>query len=552
MSASTFGCESKIEYSHFSLCEYSAAQYVSHLNEADFKDWFLAAKEDFRWRAVILFSSGLGMGEKIINLLIESYDSGNSGINYLALATEAAKEFKDVSLDLLKNLTDRILPSLNSAKFVTVFEGTKALLNIVPEASGYINELVKPLLESNRFSTRLAAVRLTIACSEKDIDLEKTHQIIQELLSEPVRPDLHFPILITPDSKQVAFTDETKRKCEPTEWIIRNEILLHGSQLLLKHRGDIDIANQTWIVISQDYLDFANRNILEKSLLTHIQEKLKIEKNNKDLDDYKVLLSKIYRDIYKKIIEFDKSDLSGGFLSAEPNLKRLKDTRKDRAADLVFLESILRVTQNSQEEFHKYSTPSHGELVSLGILFKGMGWWDIPHNQWTQLHDSPDYDVIDVILKGMITVLDINKNSLRSESLKVINDINRFLDLDFMQIESLLKSETMEDVTEVIYYLLKEVYQDKDSFLGLVNQIPKVPIEFKWERINNIQLSAQALVSAIQYPSLGISQNAALLIRYGAGGEEAIKLVKELAGVDEWEAFQKTLPDIWEKRSSEI
>ena len=542
--SSIFAQDSRIEYSHFSLCEYSAAQYVSCLNKNDFRKWLLEAKEDLIWHSVILFSSGLGMGEKIISVLTETHDE-NSWVHNRQLIIKVAREDKNISKSSLKGLVDRILQLLSSESPSKIFEGTEALLNLLPAASEYISMLAKNLLESSNHFTRMAALRLVIACESEDIDIGKANQIIQEILADPCQG--YYPD-ITPFGLRMPPNNEGKRICEPAEWHIRNEILLHGSQLLLQRQGGIKIAKQTWDILLEKTLTRSSQDVLHESLIRHIHEILKCDKSNEELNDYKLLNSQIGKEISRQLFELDRSSILGGFLQAESNLKKLQKIQKDRRADLIFLESILRVTQNHQENTNKYNLPSSREPVSLGILFKGMGWWGMPCNQWTQLNQSLNHEAIDTVISGMTAALSINKNSLRSEALDIIKNVHSFFKLDLAQIEDLLKSNSSQDTVDALYYLTDTVYANKDFYLGLVHQIPGVPIKFNWGCINQIQFSTQALINAIQHPSLGISQNAALLIKYGAGGEETKTRVKELAGVDAWSKFEATLPDILSSR----
>ncbi|MGB3693088.1 MAG: NACHT domain-containing protein [Spirulinaceae cyanobacterium] len=513
---STFGHKDRVSFVHLSLCEYAAGKYVSQLNDTALQNWLKEAKRDSRWKETICFASSLGMGEKVVRCLLDLNDSRDLDFPEIILALAVTIENKNIPAELLETLISRIQPQLESSEPDNIFEITVGLLSILPKASNLIGDLAKTLLENDNFHTRIAATRLILACKEENICLDKLTQLIKEILSNPI-PNMRLSFMIG---------DKGSKKYE---WDIRNEIIFSGCQLLLKKRQNIETHNQILLLISE--CSFIGAGIVDsvKELLSNsASTKLQTE----DAKEWISFLQKLTpSDSFPKKLKLE---------SPKDILRKLKISERARLADKTFLESIFRIVGVPQEhEKLKYSSVGI-ELVALGTLFKGMGLWHIPITAWNILSNCDDPEAVDTVLKGMIIALDIDQERLMAEASKVLNDIERFFSFDLNSVKSVLqKDEYSERFFETLDYLSREIYQDKKASLAMYRHLPKVPVIYKWHLVTNIRLSSKVLVRAFEHPSAAISQNAALLVKYGAGGEEAVRLARKLVGEEEWESFEK-------------
>lgn len=509
---SKYGHQKTISFVHLSLCEYAAAQYASTLKEVDLQTWIQEVRQDIKWRETICFTSGLGAGEKIVRHLLELDNPKDLNSKEALLAVAATAESRKISSELLEAVVNRIQPRLESFSPEITFEATNALLSMLPNASKSVSGIAESLLANTQFWTRIAAMRLALDCNEANINLDDLSQLIKEILSDPVIPDFRFLV--------------GGKRCKLSEWTIRNEVVFYGCKLLLKNQPNIETTNKILQFILQGYVSVKTGNSVRKVLREYLAEKLKTTEHQEDKKEWYSLLWKLTR----------PDNLFAEFKSAHNSLKELQRLEKVRYADQAFLEAIIRVTGIPSENKERRQ-PSEN-LVALGTLFKGMGWWEMATTAWDILAERTDPEALDITLKGMIVALNIDPQRLALEAFWVLEDINRFFSFDLVSIKAVLeRGEISEEYIQKLQYL-GEVYQDESASLGIYHQIPRVPVDFKWERVAHLQLPPGVLVHALEHPSQGICQSAALLIKFGAGGQEAIELAKSVVGENEWQAFE--------------
>jgi hypothetical protein len=515
---SKFGYQTIINFVHLSLCEYASSQYACQLGDADLQKWIYEVKQDIKWRETICFTSGLGAGEKIVRYLLELDHPVNLNSKEALLAVAATVESKKISSELLEAVVNRIQPRLESSSPEIIFEATHALLSMLPKASKLVAGIAESLLANSQFWTRIAAMRLALDCNEENINLDSLNQIIHDILSDKIIPEL--PLLF---SVKISKT----RRCKTHEWNIRNQVIFYGCQLLLKKQQNIEAANQVLQFISQGCLSVGTAISVRKFLNEYFIEKLKTIEHQEDKKQWFSLWWK-----------FSRPDKAFAELNSSQNtLRNIQKLEMARYADQAFLEAIIRVAGIHIE--NKERKQRSQDLVALGILYKGMGWRDMPTNAWDILGESSNAETLDVVLNGMIVALNIDAKNLVNEALWLLDDINRFFSFDLSPIKKVLqKEEISEEYLQKMEYL-GELYQDKTAFNAIYHQIPNVPVVFNWERVAYLQLSPEILVQALEHPSQGICKSAALLIKYGAGGDKAINLAKSIVGENEWQVWEE-------------
>jgi hypothetical protein len=506
------GGQKVINFVHLSLCEYAAGQYTSHLSEVLLKEWIQQVRQNSRWKEAICFAAGLGRGERIATYLLELDNSEDTTSPEALLAIKMAAEASEISPELLEALIERIQPRLKSSSPDIVFEATEALLLIANKGSNIIASITVSLLASTYSWTQVSAMSLALDCCEDSIDVSNLFEVIKKIIAESVVP------------KGSLFSGGSARKCSTSEWKIRNQVIVKGCQLLLKRQSNIETASEVLQLISQGSLNAETHILVEKLIHDYVSENLKSsEKQDKEK----------WVDFWQKLIRPNKF-----FAQLSPRNTLLEIERKERAklGDRVFLEAVLRLTGTPVTISE--SRQQAQEPVMLGILLKGMGWWNMPTTDWDLLGNGHDLEAIDTVLRGMIFILNIDSQKLATETVCVLENTNRFFSFDLASIKALLQSNTVSEEYLLALEQLQKIYEDERVAGSIFSQIPKVPVDFKWERAAQIQLPSTVLVQALEHPSIGIRWNAGLLIKHSAGGQEAIELAKSVIGEDGWQEFE--------------
>lgn len=182
--------------------------------------------------------------------------------------------------------------------------------------------------------------------------------------------------------------------------------------------------------------------------------------------------------------------------------ERIRDT------DQAILKAVLRATNSPP--FPQERPPK--ELVHLGVLIRGMGWGDLSESDWDIMSDRYDPEAVDTVFKGTIAVLGIDPQRLAAEAAWILEDIKRISSYDLDAIEAALKDT--ENNSQGFAWALEQIEKFLEEYEGssLLRKIPQVPVEPRWERAREVGLSPEVLERALEHPSEGIAQNAALLL----------------------------------------
>jgi hypothetical protein len=192
----------------------------------------------------------------------------------------------------------------------------------------------------------------------------------------------------------------------------------------------------------------------------------------------------------------------------EKLLTGLRERKRIRDADQSILEAVLRATNSPP--FPQERPPK--ELVHLGVLIRGMGWRDFPESDWDVMSDRYDPEAVEAVFKGMIAVLEIDPQRLAAEAAWILEEIKGISSYDLDAIEAALKDT--ENNSQGFAWALEQIEKFFKEYKGssLLGKIPQVPVEPRWERAREIELSPEVLERALEHPSEGIVQNTALLL----------------------------------------
>jgi hypothetical protein len=192
----------------------------------------------------------------------------------------------------------------------------------------------------------------------------------------------------------------------------------------------------------------------------------------------------------------------------EKLLTDLRRRERTRDADRAILEAVLRAIDSPS---FPQEQPSK-ELIHLGVFIQGMDWGNLPESDWDVMSDRYDLEAVDAVFKGMIAVLEIAPQRLAAEAAWVLEDNKRIPSYDLDAIEAALKDT--ENNSQGFAWALEQIAKFLEDYKGssLFGKIPQVPVERRWERAKEAQLSPKILERALEHPSEGIVQNAALLL----------------------------------------
>ena len=192
----------------------------------------------------------------------------------------------------------------------------------------------------------------------------------------------------------------------------------------------------------------------------------------------------------------------------EKLLTGLRERQRIRDADQAILEAVLRATNSPP--FSQERPPK--ELVNLGVLIRGMDWGDLSESDWDIMSDRYDPEAVEAVFKGMIAVLEIDPQILAAEAAWILEEIKGISSYDLDAIEAALKDT--EDNSQGFAWVLEQIEKFFKEYKGssLLGKIPQVPVEPRWERAREVELSPEVLERALEHPSEGIVQNAALLL----------------------------------------
>ena len=433
--------------------------------------------------------------------MLELNNTENTTSTDILVAANALKEVNNAPFELIEAVVNQLQIRLESSNSSVVLEAAKALLDLISQATDLIGNIAQSLYNHTQSWTRLAAIRLGLQCGENYVDLNILKEAIDECIAEPAK--IYSPFIIQQKLKNYGKYGRE----------FQNQVLLQGSQLLLKKYPTLETAKYIKEVISSKQLSSGIIGELEKTLEKHIFEQIKNDENKDYRKEWTILLRELRKD--------------KAFMNPQQLLMIARHRERQKYADKSFLEAVLRVTDNQSNL--SLSLQQKQELISLGVLFKGMGWWNFPIPDWDILSENKDLEAVDAVIKGTIVSLNIEHQKIAMEAKIVLEQIQFYEDLDI--IESALegkkiKSEHSSQTFDWAWDKMEEI--SNQNYISLFSKIPQVPADTEWERAREIDISPEHLVRALKHPSQVIYQNATLLLMNGVGGSEAINLIEEL------------------------
>lgn len=525
------GHQDAVTFVHPSLGEYAAGQYAaSCLSNQELYEWLEHVRRKPKWRETILLSAGSGAAERISSHLLELDNPEEPTSTEAVLAAAALAEVANPPPELLKKIADRLQQRLTSPIPFVAFEAAEAALGLAAQAPEIIGSIVQSLFRHPQLWTRTVATRLALACGEDYVDLSTLKEVLNDIIAEPASPHASgLPYVHAPKPG----------RCGRHGWEFQNWVVLNGFELLMRKQPALETIKQVKRLLKEGSFSSGTCESLSKLLAARYPENLKGGNQQEHVE--------LEQEILQEFVEFKKF-----FAGAPTPQKLLRDLRQRKQANQAFLEAVLRAT-NSTLVTLPQNQPSQ-ELVALGVLYKGMGWWGLAATAWGILSERHDLDAVDTVLRGAIAAMNIDPQKLALEAAWALEQIH-YHDLD--AVESALKGEIGNSKSgSWALEKLMEIYQDNRELGSLYHQLPQVPANPQWERAREVNLSPESLVRALKHPSKAIAQNATVLLMHGVGGAEAAGLVREAFREDNeqvlWAIAANIAPCIWGDEAAEI
>lgn len=518
------GYKAAIRFVHYSLCEYAAGQYASQLSDDELHIWLKDSLSRNSSQDVIYFASGLGAGNRIIQyLLSDSCDIQAASYLLMAKIISASDEISENNIEAV---IVGVVSELGSSDVGIVLEHVEILSKISPKGRNLVYKAVEPLLCSSLFWTRVGAVAVAASCCVDQDNIDLMVSTVNEVLLERKSNKGNA----TPLRKEKRRNREESLIFNPffpppsAESILSNQLIVSVCNGILDATADIDVVSQIADVVLSGSFTVNVSTALHKKLIARIQNAIREP-------DYCHILQ--WNALRLKVLKRNLNLVDHGLFPRSASFQKLIESKR---SDKIFLQSIIRVIEDSEVDVE---IEPFLNMTALGRLLWGMKIGIMIEKEWNSIGKSEDIESLDTVLKGMISLLAISPGRLLSEAKKALDDVERFFSYDLEEI----KTSLQKDAQGWRQHYETGIYKDKNCSTLLFSQVANLSTQVNWGDANALNLSPQGLVESFQHPSRCVWWNAALLVKYGAGGDEAIELAKECVGQEEWLKFESRKGD---------
>jgi hypothetical protein len=512
------GCDDVIIFVHPTICEYNAGLYARKMKADNFSRWLTEVNQNHVWRESILFASELGAVESIVHHLLQLDDREVVNSNEVLLAAKVLRRSIDPPVRLIEQVVDRLKNGLESPTQSIVFKTAETLLSLSLNAPELISTVSQPYLQHFQSWTRLAAITLSLGSgNECVVDVNDIEEQIDEIILEAEQ------------KKQCSSPSKNIFSLRPRIDNLKIQFLIKSFGFLLQEQPSLENCHRmkksfdlvVAVKTSDDLREIVSKKLIESSRTLE----------NKGTHSSKEVIQKELCKTSRRIL----SDLYGPMTfthfercisDAKVRLGKLKFERHNKSTDRLFLESILRVLEYSSISILPDNTPQH--FVLLGILTKGMGYWDTGIQEWEAIGQYPIPEVVDAVIEGAIVAMDLDRQKLATEAKVLLDRLERhfhYEDLD--EIESILADPDPIGTLDKFNKFKWACDRLPNTDLFLCRSIPQVPANPKWERVKSIDFSIPILIDALDHPSVIIKCNAYEILCQIIGEDRAIEIIRE-------------------------
>ncbi len=518
------GHDEAIVFIHPTIDEYAAAQYACGGSEEEFRQWLTAICKKNAWEGSISFANDLGKSEAMVRLLLNLEKQGMNQSEEMLL--RITQESTNLSPETVTRVISRFQAYLESSTCSIVFKVAERLVDLAPKSSSLVLSIARPYLEHSQSWTRLAAITLSLASGNEDVDIHELEEQIDKIISK-AEQDKESAILQSKEKSKQGMTKSAspiktfKVVVQIPCWMgiesFHKQVVTQGFRFLLKRNPTVENAHRVRTLFVKDLLSQDSKKALTSLML----ENLKTIENPGNANDQTIettrilsdLISEVFRSSLPHVPSLDALFLQQG--------QAIVARRRTNCGNRVFLEAILRVLEEAS------SSPSlkqSQDFPLLGVLIQGMCFWEFSNRDWEALGECQDLYSIDIVIKGAIAAMSLDRQRLRVEAQQLLLEQIRH-DRDLDEIEAELNVNGMS--TKAVERLLEI---EHNIFF---KRIPRVPANPQWERAKEINISMQALKQALDHPSAIIHCHAVLILAQKIGGVQTAEIMKSKGWDDE-------------------
>lgn len=369
-----------VAFVHRSLCEYAAGHHAAQFDDDDLRAWLTRVRRESRWREAVLLAAGsdTAAADRIATHLLQLDDPIDPTSTEAVLAAAALAEVPHREADTLGAVAGRLEQRLTSAMPSIAYEAAAAALGLASLAPDIIGPIAAPLVDHQQQWTRIAAVRLALACGDHYIDSDAVEAFVDDVVAD--RLEKPNPL----DLGQWWRLD--------TETDFLNDSVLHGLERLTRERLGIQMHDLVDRVISGHAVSIGTYG----AVLTLLRQ----------AGGYEDILAREGA----RIAEATRNLRSMGF-----------DRERMEQADRAFLNAVRRATGGGSS---RAPVGSQREPLALGALIHGMRWLKRPVYAWEVLAWRRDEGAVDSVLRSTIAALGIDARAVDEDAAWALENLD--------------------------------------------------------------------------------------------------------------------------------
>lgn len=222
-----------VTFMHLGFCEYAAAKHLETISQEEIKRWVVSTRGDARWKEVYLNAASLGLGQVIVETLLELDHPTPPDSNEAIFAAELAAIAENIDEIVLQKLLQHIMHRLTFGYPRRACDAAESLLPLARKYSHLIGSHLKPLLTHEDEWTRFAALALCLESGKEFVDLQELKEKYPDIL-----PQSRFPSLSRTASGKFCLSD----LCEPHD--LKMAIVSGATKILLAEGVNSDLLDR--------------------------------------------------------------------------------------------------------------------------------------------------------------------------------------------------------------------------------------------------------------------------------------------------------------------
>ncbi|WP_261305940.1 alpha/beta fold hydrolase [Paenibacillus andongensis] len=356
------GYEDAYTFIHLTFGEFTAARYLSSLEDSVKKQTVIETHRLSSWRETILLAGGLGSAGLIVETLLAVSTDPEGIFNDIVLAAAVLGETRSLP-DSNKKVTERLIDRISSPFPVLCYEAVEALKGIACQEGEWFISFIEPLLTHQQEWTRLAGHRLALAAGMHVYDANS----FLEWISNP------------PQEKRIKLLEV------PTGWLTWNETIVLGIRQLLESQ------------VGDDKLQLITEALVAAKLsMRSLREVIVIFKEYNRQD----LVSKINEKFSSKMPKIDFGKMDVAIINGE----------------LAIIRAAIKGIEQPQGTVARNE---NGSLIQISTLYHGMQLGECTLGDLQPVVEGIDSKAVETVVKGIMAAFEVQEDELYSEALRV-------------------------------------------------------------------------------------------------------------------------------------